>query len=341
MAVNWDKLESDIRDYMQTGANDPKRTSVQTAKRIEDLYILAVEIDGKNQFGQEVLTLPSGPFATALAAKFADNVGVVPSVNPAQMAADKTKQLTKTVKVPGQPAVPTNVVSVPKPKLPSTNVSIPKPPIPGVPSVNISVKIPQIPSPQGAENNLRKAAKLQQIPAPPPTPAISASDLVKAANPPKGPAVPNPAATQAKVATAVKNATSRVQPLSPQAQKLMPQIPTTPNVKTPAQLGIKIPVVPVDTNLAKMNATGTNGILLTWLGATMNIASFPPGFATVYSNNITSPGSYVPMNCALGGPDFATEVVKSLKAHAKTVTGLDVGQTPNGSPISVPWVGIS
>lgn len=93
--------------------------------------------------------------------------------------------------------------------------------------------------------------------------------------------------------------------------------------------------------LVKLNALGLNGIILSWMGSTMSTTAFPPGFAVVLGNKVTFGGSPATMNLLeIGTVDFAEEMINALRIHAKTISGVVVGQTPVGNPISLPWVGI-
>jgi len=356
MPINWIGLEDDIRKYMRSGADDPARTPLQTATKIEDLYIKEMERNGREQFGNKVVSLPKGPFALALTAKLIDNVGIIPKLDPAAIVADKLKDvISKPPPLPGLPGKPSIDIPIPdtpnvnpksfmKAHIPDLSVSIPKPPLPGAPPVPpMSISLPQFPSKEAIENDIRGKLKLPPLPAPPPLPAVSVDAVLKLVDAPRGPVIPNPAAVVSKVTAAIDAIYSFTLPsflfkirfLLPQVLFEIPKIPTLD------ELGIKIPTIPVDVNLLKMNAIGMNGIILTWLGAQMGTISPPPGAAAITMNKIISPGSPVPMKSALGGADFASEVVDSLKTHSKTVSGLIIGVTMNGSPITVPWVGIS
>ena len=105
--------------------------------------------------------------------------------------------------------------------------------------------------------------------------------------------------------------------------------------------GIDVTLPPLDAGLEKLNIIGINGLILTWLSSKMTIASLPPGFAVVTANVITNGGAVTPMQLSLqNGSSFASELVSAFKIHAKTISGITIGLTPSGSPISLPWVGI-
>lgn len=93
-----------------------------------------------------------------------------------------------------------------------------------------------------------------------------------------------------------------------------------------------------------LNQNGTAGVLQHWSGAQFSplIPAFPEMTLGI-NNSVTSTGNIIPMNLMgySGQNDlFAKEVVKSLKTHAGTISGLFTGLTSTGNPIAIPWIGI-
>jgi hypothetical protein len=337
MGINWKKLEDAISQYLKEGSTDRFRTSEKTAKKIEELYIKEIVRNGKDAFGNRVIRLPSGVLSSILVVKFKANVGVIPTVNPTALAEAKFNSINKTPPLPR--------VGAAKPKgfaLPTTTVSIQKPSLPGINrSMSMNIQIPSIPSKTNMENRIRSAMKLPLLPEQPAIPLLSISDLIKTVNPIKMPQIPSPGTVVAKVTNALPNAFSRRINMSPSLGFMVPKLQSPLPVPSLRELGISIPTLPVDSKLLQMNAVGMNGVILVWLGAKMGITSLPPGFGTVTTNTVVNPGAITIMKSKLGGPEVASEVVNALKLHANTVSGITVGTTPNGSPISLPWTGIS
>ena len=350
MPINWMALERNIEQYMQRGSGDKTRNPVTVANTIEKFYISEVVSGGREQYGNPVMYLPSGIFAAILAVQFKACLGVEPpSINLQQMTNDKVSKIeSKLPKPPPVPGVetPTGIDTIIKksatPKLPSTSFTLPTPPIPGLAPKKLTVRIPQIPSAQESNNDVRKRLGLPELPAKPSTPAFDKDGLEKmslASVKSKMPEIPNPARTNAKVANVISSVYEREKSQQVKMKLLMPDAPIKPPKMS--EFKVEVPSLPIDTNILKLNAIGINGVLLTWLSARMGIFVPPPGFAAVTLNMIISPGTIMPMKTALGGSKFASEIVNALKRHAKTITGMVIGVTPTGSPMTVPWVGIS
>jgi hypothetical protein len=271
-----------------------------------------------------------------------------PTVDQKQLSENKINQIGS--RLPAQPPlpygnVPTGLNNIPlkspSPKLPVTTFSVATPLLPGIVPKKISLSIPQIPDKQESENDIRKRLGMQLLPSLPPKPVVDESALVKTALASintRQPEIPNPAGISSRVSGVISTVALREAEQLEKMKKLMPNAPIKPKLD---QFNVKIPDVPIDTNLLKLNAGGSNGIILAWLTARMGITVPPPGFASVTTNMVVGPGSIIPMKSALGGPKFVSEIVNSLKMHSKTISGVTTGVTPNGSPIALPWVGIS
>lgn len=57
MAINWEKLELDIKTYLESGKDDLSRTRKQAAKGIETLYLTEIQIGATDIFLNPVLSL--------------------------------------------------------------------------------------------------------------------------------------------------------------------------------------------------------------------------------------------------------------------------------------------
>ena len=57
MAINWEKLELDIKTYLESGKNDLVRTRKRAAKEIEILYLTEIQIGATDIFLNPVLSL--------------------------------------------------------------------------------------------------------------------------------------------------------------------------------------------------------------------------------------------------------------------------------------------
>ena len=57
MAINWEKLELDIKTYLESGKDDFERTREKSAKVIETLYLTEIQIGATDLFLNPVLLL--------------------------------------------------------------------------------------------------------------------------------------------------------------------------------------------------------------------------------------------------------------------------------------------
>ena len=57
MAINWQTLELNIKNYLEAGKNDKSRTRKQTAKIIETFYLQEVQAGATDLFQNPVLSL--------------------------------------------------------------------------------------------------------------------------------------------------------------------------------------------------------------------------------------------------------------------------------------------
>jgi len=57
MAINWQTLELNIKNYLEAGKNDKSRTRKQTAKMIETLYLQEVQAGATDVFQNPVVSI--------------------------------------------------------------------------------------------------------------------------------------------------------------------------------------------------------------------------------------------------------------------------------------------
>ncbi len=57
MAINWQTLELNIKNYLEAGKDEPTRTRKQTAKAIETYYLQEVQVGATEVFQNPVLSL--------------------------------------------------------------------------------------------------------------------------------------------------------------------------------------------------------------------------------------------------------------------------------------------
>lgn len=57
MAINWEKLELDIKTYLESGKDDESRTRKQAAKKIETLYLTEIQVGATDIFFNPILSL--------------------------------------------------------------------------------------------------------------------------------------------------------------------------------------------------------------------------------------------------------------------------------------------
>ena len=91
-----------------------------------------------------------------------------------------------------------------------------------------------------------------------------------------------------------------------------------------------------------LNSSGCSGLLSMWGSAAMEMIVPPAPTGPVVSNVITNPGIAPPMNISLNNL-LQKEIIKALKQHAKTVSGICTSLVPVGTalvPTPFPWTGI-
>ncbi len=100
---------------------------------------------------------------------------------------------------------------------------------------------------------------------------------------------------------------------------------------------------------APLNIKGLIGVIVDWESCVVGTSVPPPGAINVISNKITSPGVVTPMNIGSAtsnsnSRDFSREIVKSLRLHSKTITGMCIANVIiYGVPVPMqfPWTGIN
>jgi hypothetical protein len=94
-----------------------------------------------------------------------------------------------------------------------------------------------------------------------------------------------------------------------------------------------------------LNSSGTSGVVGDWAGGVMQTLNAPPTGKVPVSNLVLSPGSPFPMNIqnseSESNVSLAIEIVKSLKQHSTTISGLNLWADPKSNPVPGPWTGIS
>lgn len=93
------------------------------------------------------------------------------------------------------------------------------------------------------------------------------------------------------------------------------------------------------------NSMGASGVVGDWSGGQMQ-TMLPPIVGVVpVSNMVTSPGSSFPMNVSnteeKSNVSLAVEIVKSLRQHSQTISGINLWLDPKSTPIPGPWTGVS
>ena len=94
-----------------------------------------------------------------------------------------------------------------------------------------------------------------------------------------------------------------------------------------------------------LNNNGIKGVIQIWVGATMSPLIPPPPATIPMSNNVNNPGVIQPMNIinSVNECSFAEELIRVLKLHASTISGINIGMTspPSNTVIPAIWTGIN
>lgn len=94
-----------------------------------------------------------------------------------------------------------------------------------------------------------------------------------------------------------------------------------------------------------INSYGASGVVGDWTDGKMQTI-LPPIFGVVpVSNMVVSPGSSFPMNVQNSTQEsnvpLAVEIVKSLKQHSATISGINLWMDLKLNPVPGPWTGVS
>jgi hypothetical protein len=85
-------------------------------------------------------------------------------------------------------------------------------------------------------------------------------------------------------------------------------------------------------------------VIAYWTGATLALATPPPGTGPVTANVVSSPGTFdfsLPQNSESEEP-FVDAVIQAIRRHFSTLSGITTSLTPSPTgpvPVTYPWTG--
>ena len=357
MSVDWNSLEKQINTYFESAAKDKiPRIPEIVALKIESLYMDTIK-NGKEQYGNSIVSLPRGFLASSLKKSF-------------ELNGEKPKLDIEL------PPIPT--ASLQLPPIPSIDLSLPNIKIPNIlpDGTMIMFELPNIPN-----IDVEKLLK-DIIPTPPSIKLdlpkidyVSLLDGIKLNLSKLSMEEVNIAKEILSILTSLSTMLVTDLGISFLMEKLisflskinisieMPDLSlpefkmsefvnrTRDEVNSKLKLpdvslsdyGIDVPPKP-DINFIKFNKVALLGASLTWNPSfvQMGMSTPPPGSNGVVSNKITFSGTLPPMNIDPKKQNMASEIVRVLKEQSKTISGVIIaGVGPFNIPTPFPWVGIT